>query len=145
MLSHRSFSFSLALSGNAAATAVANLVRNATTLPFPRGCTALVNKIMYVRVVGSIHSEVPVHPVCPYDPTGSNSPRLLEKGESMSQPKPRTAVAVGGCWGVVIFSTDNRERILPLPSKASANLERSSAVEKTPACPATPPMRRAVG
>ena len=52
---------------------------------------------------------------------------------------------MGGCCGVVIFSTISGDRIgLPF-SNAWANFERSSAVEKTPACPATPPMRRALG
>src|ERR1022692_1812130 len=101
--------------------------------------------MMNVRVVGSIHNEVPVNPVCPNDPTGNRSPRLLENGESMSQPKPRRTCDVGGCWGVVIFSIINGDRtVLPF-NKAWANLARSSAVENTPACPATPPMRRAVG
>src|SRR5208337_1668890 len=64
----------------------------------------------------------------------------------MSQPKPRSTGAEGGCSGCVIFSTDSGERIPPPPfSKAWANFARSSAVEKRPACPATPPIRRAVG
>jgi hypothetical protein len=98
-----------------------------------------------VRVVGSIHSEVPVKPVCPNEPTGSSSPRLVENGESMSQPKPRRLDDVGGCWGVLIFSTRSEGRTEPPVSKARANFARSSAVENSPACPATPPMRRAVG
>src|SRR5579863_10013868 len=100
---------------------------------------------MNVRVVGSIHNEVPVNPVCTNDPTGRRSPRLLESGESMSQPNPRSACEVGGCWGVVIFSIINGDRIV-LPSRiARANFARSSAVENRPALPATPPIRRAVG
>src|SRR5208282_6884777 len=108
---------------------------------------------MKVWVVRSIHNEVPVKPVCPNDPTGNRSPRLLDHGESMSQPNPRSTVAVGGCCGVVIFSTINGDKIdgerideeSPVPpfSKACANFARSSAVENTPACPATPPIRRA--
>ena len=95
--------------------------------------------------MGSIHSEVPVNPVCPNDPTGSKLPRLVESGESMSHPKPRSVSAVGGCWGVVIFSmTSSGSTVLPV-SKAWANRERSVAVENTPAFPATPCMRRAVG
>src|SRR5580692_8949371 len=101
--------------------------------------------MMNVRVVGSIQSEVPVNPVCPKDPTGKSSPRLLEKGESMSHPKPCRTCDVGGCCGVVILSIINGERIVVPSSKAWANFAKSSAVENRPACPATPPMRRAVG
>src|SRR5580704_10849145 len=101
--------------------------------------------MMYVRVVGSIHNEVPVNPVWPNEPTGKRSPRLLENGESMSQPNPRRACDDGGCCGVVIFSTVSGERILLPFSSAWANLDKSSAVENKPACPATPPMRRDVG
>src|SRR6267154_5418758 len=104
MLAQRSVSFSLTVSGNAAATAVATFERNPTAFPLPRGCTALVSKIMYVFVVGSIHNDVPVNPVCPNEPTGSRSPRFEETGESMSQPNPRRTGAVGGCCGDVIFS-----------------------------------------
>src|SRR5579862_3413025 len=99
----------------------------------------------YVCVVGSIHSEVPVKPVCPNDPTGNKSPRLLENGESISQPKPRSTVDVGGCCGVVIFSIISGDRIVLPVSSACANFARSSAVENTPACPATAPIGRAVG
>ena len=34
------------------------------------GCTRLVRMITYEWLVGSIHNEVPVKPVCPYDPIG---------------------------------------------------------------------------
>src|SRR5579863_9277692 len=145
MLSKCSAFVSEVVSGRAAATAVAIFERNATALPFPRGCTAFVSTMMYVRVVGSIHSEVPVNPVCPKDPTGSKSPRLLEYRESMSHPNPRSTSDVGGCCGVVIFSTVSGDRIVLPSSKAWANLARSSAVENSPACPATPPIRRTVG
>src|ERR1700674_857042 len=100
---------------------------------------------MYVRVVGSIHNEVPVNPVCPNDPTGNRSPRLLENGESISQPNPCRTCDVGGCCGVVIFSTINADRMGPPFNNAWENFAKSSAVENRPACPATPPIRRAVG
>src|SRR5271168_4624521 len=129
MLFHRISSCSLTFRGRAAATAVAIFDRNAITLPFPRGWTALVSRMMYVRVVGSIHNDVPVNPVCPNEPTGSRSPRSLENGESMSQPKPRNTGDEGGCWGVVIFSTLSGERILLPFNSAWANLDKSSAVE----------------
>src|SRR6266498_1111510 len=103
MLFQRSASCSDAVSGRAAATAVATFARSEMAELRPRGCTALVKRIMYVRVVGSIHREVPVNPVCPKEPTGKNSPRLDENGESISQPKPRSAGDVGGCCGDVIF------------------------------------------
>src|ERR1700730_14598621 len=109
MLCQRRASFSLAVNGNAAATAVATFERSPIAFPFPRGCTELVNRMMYVWVVGSIHREVPVKPVWPNDPTGSRSPRFDENGESMSQPNPRSAGAVGGCSGRVIFSTASGE------------------------------------
>src|SRR5438445_13548945 len=92
---------------------------------------------MEVRVAGSIPSEVPVQRVCPNEPTGNSSPRLLDKGESMSQPKPRRLSDVGGCCGVVIFSTaGERNTVLPF-SRAWANLDNSAAVENNHACPDT--------
>src|SRR5271157_5799940 len=100
----RIFCSSLGASCSAAATAVATSVRKAITFPYFT-CTALVSRITYVFVVGSIHNEVPVNPVCPNEPTGNRSPRLEENGESMSHPNPRTMVRLGGCCGVVIFST----------------------------------------
>ena len=64
----------------------------------------------------------------------------------MSQPNPRNTGADGGCSGCVIFVTASDERMLPPPlSNASANFARSSPVENRPACPATPPIRLAVG
>ncbi len=45
-------------------------------------------------VAGSIHSEVPVQPVWPNDPSGKSSPRFTENDESMSHPSPRP-VGVG--------------------------------------------------
>ena len=63
----------------------------------------------------------------------------------MSQPKPRRLSDVGGCCGVVIFSTaSERNTVLPF-SRAWANFDKSAAVENNPACPATPPIRRDVG
>ena len=53
--------------------------------------------------------------------------------------------ALAGCCGVDIFSTlVDSAPVYPL-SSSSANIARSSAVENRPACPATPPIRRAVG
>ena len=63
----------------------------------------------------------------------------------MSQPNPRKTGAVGGCCGEVIFAIASRESTEPPSSRACASFAKSSAVEKTPACPATPPMRRALG
>ena len=64
----------------------------------------------------------------------------------MSHPNPRTAVPVAGCCGEVIFAIVAAVRMpCPPSSNACANFARSSAVENSPACPATPPMRRAVG
>ena len=104
ILRQRSASFSLVVRGNAAATAVATFERKAIALLCPRGCTALVSRMTYVFVTGSIHNDVPVNPVCPKDPTGNSSPRLLENGESISHPNPRKLAAVAGCWGVDIFA-----------------------------------------
>jgi hypothetical protein len=142
----RSFSLSLTVRCKELTTAVANRARNETTDPWPRGCTALVRRIMYVLVVGSTQSEVPVKPVCPNEPTGNSSPRLLAKGESMSQPRPRRLDALAGCWGVDIFSTSKRLRTAQPLSNASAKTGHVvAAVENSPAWPPTPPMRRAVG
>ena len=63
----------------------------------------------------------------------------------MSQPNPRRTCAEGGCSGVVIFSTISGGNTVLPASRAWANFDKSSAVENNPACPATPPMRRAVG
>src|SRR6266705_291448 len=130
MLFQRSASCSETVKGMAAATAVATLARKEIAELWPRGWTAFVKRMMYVRVVGSIHSEVPVKPVWPNEPTGSNSPRFDENGESISQPSPRSAVAAGGCWEVVIFSMESCDRIEWPSRRACANLARSSAVEK---------------
>src|SRR5260370_8934769 len=106
----------------AAATAVATLARNEIADPFARGWTALVKRMMYVCVVGSIQSEVPVNPVWPNDPTGSSSPRFDENGESISQPNPRRAVDVRGCCGVVIFMIASGDRTGPPSTQTCANL-----------------------
>ena len=62
----------------------------------------------------------------------------------MSQPKPRRLSDVGGCCGVVIFSTISAGNTALPFSKAWANFDKSPTVENNPACPETPPMRRAV-
>ena len=41
-----------------------------------------------MSVAGSSHSDVPVQPVCPYDPSGKRSPRTDEKLVATSQPRP---------------------------------------------------------
>src|SRR6266536_769721 len=115
MLFQRSASCCGRVSGTTAATAVATFARSEIAEPCPRGWTALVKRMMKVCVVGSIQMEVPVNPVCPNEPTGKNSPRLDENGESMSQPKPRSVGDVGGCCGDVIFCTA-RDESTGLPS-----------------------------
>ena len=65
-------------SGMAEATTLATRARSGVASPLPAGCTRLVRMITNVRVSGSIHSDVPVNPVWPNDPTGNNSPRLAE-------------------------------------------------------------------
>ena len=63
----------------------------------------------------------------------------------MSHPNPRSVVPVAGCCGEVILATVAAVSTpLPPSSIACANRAKSSAVENTPACPATPPIRRAV-
>src|SRR5690348_17384573 len=106
----------------------------------------------YVFVYGSIQMDVPVNPVWPNDPIGKSSPRLDEKAESMSHPRPRRLTASGGCCGRVALITVSDFRnclrcglALIASMSAWAYFARSAAVEKRPACPATPPMRRAVG
>src|SRR5580700_9780770 len=125
MLFQRNASFSLVVKGSAAAIAVATFDRKAIAFVFPRGCTAFVSKMMYVSVVGSTHIDVPVHPVCPNDPTGNRSPRFDENGESMSHPNPRKIGAVAGVCGDVIFSTVTADNIPSPPlSSACANFAR---------------------
>ncbi len=69
---------------------VATRARSGVTSPRPSGCTRFDRNTTNTRVAGSIQSDVPVNPVWPNDPSGSNSPRLAEYDESMSQPRPRT-------------------------------------------------------
>ena len=68
----------------------------------------------------------------------------------MSQPRPRTAAMPAGVAGVLIFATVGGDSTRTVPSRPPsmsirAKRERSRAVPKRPACPATPPIRRAVG
>ena len=62
----------------------------ASRRPCRPGCTRFDRNTTNMPVAGSIHSDVPVKPVCPNEPTGSSSPRFDENDESMSQPRPRT-------------------------------------------------------
>ena len=99
---------------------------------------------------GSSHSDVPVNPVWPNDPNGKRSPRLPEYVESMSHPRPRTSTRLEGEAGAVILATVGADRIRTSPSRPWSssirqNRDKSAAVLKSPAWPATPPMRRAVG
>ena len=93
---------------------------------------------------------MPVKPVWPNDPIGNSSPRFDEYAESMSQPRPRTSRIPAGVDGDVIRATVAGDRIRaapsrPPPSSIRQKRDRSAAVLKRPACPATPPIRRAVG
>ncbi len=129
---------------------VATRARSGVTSPLPSGCTRLERKITKVRVNGSIQIEVPVNPVWPNDPIGSSSPRLPEKLESMSQPRPRTAVMPSGVAGRAILATVSGDSTRapfhwPPPSTMRAKIDRSCPVLNSPACPATPSIRRAVG
>src|SRR2546423_15340235 len=96
----------------------------------------------YVCDPGSIQIDVPVNPVCPYDrPTGNNSPRLPESGESMSHPKPRRIGCGRGDCGVGNFSTVHGLKILsPRVSIIWENFASSSPVEKKTPGPAPPPI-----
>src|SRR5579885_1787648 len=88
---------------NEAATSVASRQRRDVS-DFPRcGCTALVTKISNEFVRGSIHMDVPVKPVWAYEPIGYSSPRLLENGESISQPSARRIGCSAGLAGSVNF------------------------------------------
>ena len=68
----------------------------------------------------------------------------------MSQPSPREAVIDGGVAREVMRATvagasTRTPSSVPPPSSMRAKRERSFAVPNNPACPATPPIRRAVG
>ena len=68
----------------------------------------------------------------------------------MSQPRPRTGCIVAGVAGRIIFATVSGDSTrapfqLPPASSIRAKVARSSPVLKSPACPATPPIRLAVG
>ena len=132
------------------AAMVAMRARSGVTSPRPSGCTRFDMKTTNARVSGSIQSEVPVKPVCPNEPSGNSSPRFDENDESMSQPSPRTFCSFGPLAGDVIFATASGDRIrtplwLPPFRSMRQKIDRSAAVLKRPACPATPAMRRAVG
>ena len=134
----------------AAAATVAIRARRSTTSPCPSGCRRLDKTMTNVRLDGSIQSDVPVKPVCPNDPSGSKSPRLEERLESMSQPRPRRLISRAGVAGAVILAIVNGARIrlpetVPPDRSIRQKIVRSAAVLNRPACPATPPIRRAVG
>ncbi len=98
---------------------------------------------MYTPVAGSIHSDVPVKPVCPNEPSGRSSPRFDEYDESRSHPRPRTFVSEGGVAGDVMRPTvsgdrmrascPERSRKAPPPSNMRQKIDKSSAVLKRPA------------
>ncbi len=137
-------------SRRAEATTVATWPRRAVTLPPPAGCTRLDRNTTNVSDAGSIQSEVPVKPVWPYEPTGNRSPRFEEYRESMSHPSPRRSARCGGVETRVIRVTVSgasrrTPSRAPPPSSIAQNRARSPAVLNSPAWPATPPMRRAVG
>ena len=132
-------------------TIVATRARSAATSPLPSGWRRLDRNTMYTCVAGSIQIDVPVKPVCPNDPSGMSSPRFTEKLESMSHPKPRTFASPAGVAGDVMRATASGDSTrappgtAPPPSSMRQKRARSSAVLKSPAWPATPPIRRAVG
>ena len=137
-------------SSTADAAIVAMRARSGVTSPLPFGWTRFDRNTTKRRLDGSIQIDVPVNPVCPKDPIGSSSPRLAEKLESMSQPSPRTFVSRDDEAGVVIFATVSGDRTrtpwaTPPSSSMRQKIATSAAVLNRPACPATPPIRRAVG
>ena len=73
------------------------LLRNEIADPCPRGWTALVSRMMYVFVVGSIHSEVPVKPKCPSDRWVKYRPDC-DGRDGKSNPKARAFPLRTG-WG----------------------------------------------
>ena len=93
------------------AATVATRARSGVTSPLPSGCTRFDRNTTNILVAGSIHSDVPVNPVWPNEPSGSSSPRFDENDESMSQPRPRTLRSPGGVAGVVIFATVSGDRM----------------------------------
>ncbi len=96
-------------------------------------------------------ADVPVNPVWPYDPIGNSSPRFAENDESMSQPRPRTSAMPAGVAGDVISATVAGDRMRTRAERARRRAACGSSAtdpppsENSPACPATPPIRRAVG
>src|SRR2546423_8794112 len=101
-------------------------------------------------VAGSIQIDVPVNPVWPNEHNGKMSPRFNEKLVAISQPSPRAEPSSDTARGRVIAATVIGLKILTPPYSPPfriiwQKIARSSAVEKSPACPATPPMRKEVG
>ena len=130
------------------------------TSPLPSGCSRVVSRMTNERENGSIHKLVPVNPVWPNEPSG-NCARALSC-------HPDASRADGCIW----TRCPSRARAAPAPSAASARWSSASrsrlsrcarrrvrrhsgscgktardqlAQVKSPACPATPPMRRADG
>ena len=129
---------------------LATRARSGVTSPRPSGCTRFERNTTNTRDAGSIQSDVPVKPVWPNEPSGRNSPRFDEYDESTSQPRPRMLASPAGEAGAVMRSTASGESTRAVPtappsSSMRQKIARSLAVLKRPACPATPPMRRAVG
>ena len=92
------------------AATVATRARSGVTSPLPSGCTRFERNTTNMSVVGSTHSDVPVKPVWPNEPSGRRSPRLDENDESMSHPRPRTLRSAPGVAGDVIFATASGDR-----------------------------------
>src|SRR4051812_30300643 len=98
------------------------------------GHVRFVNRTIASWRSGSHHNDVPVNPRCPKDDAEKYRPEL-EGGVGRSHPRARV---VPGCWRVNSATVSDFRMGAPPDSQHWAKIATSRAVEKTPACPATP-------
>src|SRR6187402_1804685 len=94
------------------------------------GCTRLVSITTYKSFAGSIHSDVPVNPVCPIALADIFVPHD-DVGSIVSHASARELP------GTVVFVANNGREGDFIHQRAAA--PTASAVPNSPACDATPP------
>ena len=132
------------MSFSACATAEATRPQRNDSAVVPVGMNG-IGKEDYIRVRDGINpNRVPVKPVCPNEPkekTRHDWSQTANQCPSQSRAERPRSEAVAG----KSFSRCSSARARAIPSAFLRKYDRSSAVENSPACPATPPMRLAVG
>jgi len=107
----------------------------------------LVSSTTHTRRTGSIMSEVPVQPVCPYAMGRAHGCCAWNGSSGQNAVQPSVRRPAPGCWRSSSRTVAGRRMRTPSsspsPAIMAANRARSSAVEKSPAFPVTPPSSRA--